>query len=500
MAQSWLFNGKYPLQNLDDVEDDLLLASYASISGRIGSVPWKFDFEDRFVDKGEALKGDHLSSINHQLTRCGFDTLVFKETQVTTYMAMRDRRAKAEIRQAKLDKFRQMTQAQRNDAIQALQFKVETLPEAARPFPRPEMVDPLKARALSARQSEVREIVARHLKATQEEQNARLMGVAPVAPASKPSVAAPSPSIGTVLADAAANKATGQQGAADPIGQQLTERLERKTLTLSSGVALPPPVEAAAKPVAAAAAKPTAASVAAPAAKPTAAPKDKAQAAEAEDAVSEGAVSLLGRNLRTLRLERGLTPFALERESGVSQGTVYRVESGRVQTVRSPALAKLAEALGTTIEWLVTGNGVREVAKAKPAPKTKPAVKAVIKAVVEAPAVPAATAVPADGVSVPAQTVEPVVQDNAPTPSVVVPLIKPPVVQVSLGTQGALALQAEPVAAVAVPVAAPAQETVAAAALDTEAQIAKLEVLLTKATDPALRDRLIAKIADLMGV
>ena len=64
----------------------------------------------------------------------------------------------------------------------------------------------------------------------------------------------------------------------------------------------------------------------------------------------------LGRNLKVLRQQQSLNQKDLSDRSGVSQATISRIETGRVQP-RSSALKSLADCLGVSTDYLMNDNG-----------------------------------------------------------------------------------------------------------------------------------------------
>src|SRR3989442_15617050 len=58
----------------------------------------------------------------------------------------------------------------------------------------------------------------------------------------------------------------------------------------------------------------------------------------------------LGQRIRRLRQEKGWTQEDLERESGISQVYISRLESGATATGRVDTFSPLAKALGVTME------------------------------------------------------------------------------------------------------------------------------------------------------
>lgn len=69
--------------------------------------------------------------------------------------------------------------------------------------------------------------------------------------------------------------------------------------------------------------------------------------------------SILGRNLRRLREARGLSQNGLARASGVSQGFLHDLESGRRARATTDTAQALARALDVTVDELLReGDGV----------------------------------------------------------------------------------------------------------------------------------------------
>jgi transcriptional regulator with XRE-family HTH domain len=61
--------------------------------------------------------------------------------------------------------------------------------------------------------------------------------------------------------------------------------------------------------------------------------------------------------IRELRRKKGWTQTELARRSGVKQGVLSCIESGRTKHPRSDTLAAIAEALGVTVEKLMEKAG-----------------------------------------------------------------------------------------------------------------------------------------------
>ena len=64
----------------------------------------------------------------------------------------------------------------------------------------------------------------------------------------------------------------------------------------------------------------------------------------------------MGDRIHTLRKEKGLTLEYIGKMTGVAKSTVRKWESGDIASIRSVNLQKLADALGTTIEYLLEGT------------------------------------------------------------------------------------------------------------------------------------------------
>jgi len=66
----------------------------------------------------------------------------------------------------------------------------------------------------------------------------------------------------------------------------------------------------------------------------------------------------LGKTLKALRQKQALNQKALSALSGVSQATISRIETGRVKQLRSSALKNLADALGVSVDFLMSDTDV----------------------------------------------------------------------------------------------------------------------------------------------
>lgn len=71
----------------------------------------------------------------------------------------------------------------------------------------------------------------------------------------------------------------------------------------------------------------------------------------------------LATRLKTLREDMGLTQTALAKKAKVSQPTISLYESGKPTEYRAHILMKIAAALETTPEYLMTGMGEKSIGK-----------------------------------------------------------------------------------------------------------------------------------------
>lgn len=62
--------------------------------------------------------------------------------------------------------------------------------------------------------------------------------------------------------------------------------------------------------------------------------------------------ALIGKRIRILRLERGLTQGDIEEATGVSRSHVSKIESGKVANPGLDTLEKIAKALKVTVSFL----------------------------------------------------------------------------------------------------------------------------------------------------
>lgn len=63
-------------------------------------------------------------------------------------------------------------------------------------------------------------------------------------------------------------------------------------------------------------------------------------------------MSILGENIRKLRISSGLTLQSLSERSGVGKGTISEIENGKVLNPKTETLQKLASALSISIDAL----------------------------------------------------------------------------------------------------------------------------------------------------
>lgn len=63
-----------------------------------------------------------------------------------------------------------------------------------------------------------------------------------------------------------------------------------------------------------------------------------------------------GERIRALRKARGLTLEEVGKACGVAKATVLRWENGMIDTMRANKLQELADALGTTIDYILDGS------------------------------------------------------------------------------------------------------------------------------------------------
>ena len=61
----------------------------------------------------------------------------------------------------------------------------------------------------------------------------------------------------------------------------------------------------------------------------------------------------LGEKIKELREKRGMNQKQLAEASRITQATISRIEKGKVNQLKSEALKRLADALGSTVDYLV---------------------------------------------------------------------------------------------------------------------------------------------------
>lgn len=66
--------------------------------------------------------------------------------------------------------------------------------------------------------------------------------------------------------------------------------------------------------------------------------------------------SAFARRLRRRMAQLGLTQMALAEKSGVTQGNISHVLTGRIKMLEAPAMFRLADALEVDARWLTTGE------------------------------------------------------------------------------------------------------------------------------------------------
>ncbi|GAA3671752.1 helix-turn-helix domain-containing protein [Acetobacter lovaniensis] len=77
-----------------------------------------------------------------------------------------------------------------------------------------------------------------------------------------------------------------------------------------------------------------------------------------------------GIRVRTIREQKGFTQADLGRMIGLSENSVVQYETGRA-VPKSLNFERLAEALGVSSRYLLTGDSPEEVAKAQTAPELR---------------------------------------------------------------------------------------------------------------------------------
>ena len=67
-----------------------------------------------------------------------------------------------------------------------------------------------------------------------------------------------------------------------------------------------------------------------------------------------------GQRIKTIREEKGYSQRGLARKAGMSGPSLWAIEHGRTKTIQMDTLMALAEALGTNVIYLSTGDGEKK--------------------------------------------------------------------------------------------------------------------------------------------
>lgn len=82
---------------------------------------------------------------------------------------------------------------------------------------------------------------------------------------------------------------------------------------------------------------------------------------------------MLGKRVARARAKKKLTQEQLAASAGVRQSHISRIESGDIKNVRGDILAKMAQALGVSTDYLLgLGDGEQEQRPRRRAAKTAP--------------------------------------------------------------------------------------------------------------------------------
>lgn len=81
--------------------------------------------------------------------------------------------------------------------------------------------------------------------------------------------------------------------------------------------------------------------------------KAKAKTAGERFLPRDPARTALARNMRRLRMERGMKQKDVALASGVTQSQISMIEGGRIPGPRAPTLKKIADAIGVTVDQLI---------------------------------------------------------------------------------------------------------------------------------------------------
>lgn len=68
-------------------------------------------------------------------------------------------------------------------------------------------------------------------------------------------------------------------------------------------------------------------------------------------------IATLQERLLYLLKNKGVTPYQVSVDTGVSEGTLSRITTGKTQKLRESTLKMLAKYFGVSPEWLRTGSG-----------------------------------------------------------------------------------------------------------------------------------------------
>ena len=64
------------------------------------------------------------------------------------------------------------------------------------------------------------------------------------------------------------------------------------------------------------------------------------------------------RNIKDVRISKGMTQEELAEKSGVSRSTIHGLEVGKITNTKTDTLRQLADALGVTMDVLFMGDDV----------------------------------------------------------------------------------------------------------------------------------------------
>lgn len=69
----------------------------------------------------------------------------------------------------------------------------------------------------------------------------------------------------------------------------------------------------------------------------------------------------MGNRLKEYREKKGISQVQLAQLSGVSRGTIWALENDNAKTTTTRTLAKLADALGTTVGHIFFSDNVQQL-------------------------------------------------------------------------------------------------------------------------------------------